>query len=606
MGDLLKLMTCGSVDDGKSTLIGRLMADSGCLRSDEAETLRRESRAVCGDRLDYSLLLDGLEAEREQRITIDVAYRFLRTQRRSFIIADTPGHTEYTRNMAVGASFADLAVILTDAEKGATQQTARHIRICSFMGIRDFVFVINKMDTVGYSRERFDAVRRQIESFTAEHPAGGRYFIPISATEGDNVTEKSARIAWFDGPPLLEYLETVQVGSRAEAGTVIPVQRVSFGEGVRRGYQGCVESGTISEGDTVTVFPSMERAAVRELLSAGRKTASASAGEQITLALDRELDVSRGCVICRDAAPKVCTRFEAKLLWLDDASPRAGYGYLLRIGTAKMPASIVSVDGKLRVEDGRRVSDTDVGKNDLFCATISVSSPVVADSFRQHRSLGGFILIDRLSNATSACGTVTRTLDNRYIFPTDMEVSPAARAAQKGQTPVTLWFTGLPGSGKSTVANGVERRLFGLGRHTMLLDGDHLRSGVNAGLGFSPEDRAENIRVTAEIAKLMNEAGLIALVCLVSPKAADRENARRIVGGRFVEIFVKASAETCEKRDPKGYYRLAKEGKIKNYTGVSAGYEAPDSPELTLDADRLDAETCAEQVLEYLRQRKII
>ncbi|MBQ7499817.1 MAG: adenylyl-sulfate kinase [Clostridia bacterium] len=599
MRDLLKIMTCGSVDDGKSTLIGHLMYDAKVLFADQESTLAAESEKIYGEKIDYSLLLDGLEAEREQRITIDVAYRFFSTKKRSFIIADTPGHNEYTRNMAVGASFADLAILLVDSTKGILPQTRRHFRICSIMGITDFVFAVNKADKIGYDKTVFDSIAADINDLTSGARITSCLVIPVSATEGDNLTEKSEATAWYNGVPLLDHLENIDIARKNEKGFILPVQRVSrIGE--ERGFQGSAESGGISVGDEIKVLPSGENSRIKRIYISDREAVTASAGDQITIMLEDDIDVSRGCVICSGADPSVSTRFKATVLWLDDEPLSIGKSYYIKLGTAKTPCSVVSVESALDVTGGGQYEPESISKNDIFVCTLSSSSPIVIDRFDSHKSLGAFILIDRVTHATAACGTVTAPLDDNYIYPEDTDVTPEARAASLGQRPVVLWFTGLPGSGKTTTANEVEKRLHALGKHTMLLDGDNLRSGINKNLGFTKEGRAENIRVTAEIAKLMADAGLIVLVSLVSPFREDRENAKRIIGDRFVEIYVSASADVCAARDKKGYYRKAKEGKIRNFTGVDGSYEPPLAPGITVDTERLSPAGCAEKVLRLL------
>ena len=606
MQELLKIMTCGSVDDGKSTLIGHLMYNARVLLLDQTQTLKQESNKLYGEEIDYSLLLDGLEAEREQRITIDVAYRFFSTEKRSFIIADTPGHNEYTRNMAVGASFADLAVILIDVSKGILPQTQRHYRICKLMGIRDFVFVLNKMDLVSYNQDKYEKVKAELIKMTADTNLSSCYVLPVSATVGDNITAGSERMNWFDGVPLLEYLETIRVRKAPEEGFVLPVQRISRMPDGTRGCQGSVESGSIRLGDAVTVYPSGEKTEVQQILNTNQTADSAAFGNQVTLVLKDNIDVSRGCVICKDTVPAVSTQFRATLLWLDEEPLVTGKSYFLKIGTMQMPAAVTSVEFGLRVEDNTHYKTDTLQRNDLFSCVITASSPVVIDAFSRHKILGELILIDRVTHATAACGTVTRPLDDRYIYPNLSQITRADRAQHKHQKPATLWLTGLPGAGKSTIANEVEKRLFALGKHTMLLDGDNIRAGINRSLGFSPEDRAENIRITAEIAKLMNDAGLIVLVALVSPRSSDRERAKKIIGDSFFEVFVSAQQSACAARDKKGYYQKAREGKIQQFTGVSAPYESPSSPDLMIDTEANNVSACAGQILQFLYKKGII
>lgn len=596
MHKLLKILACGSVDDGKSTLIGHLMYNAGCLHADQKETLSRESAALYGETIDYSLLLDGLEAEREQRITIDVAYRFFSTEKRSFIIADAPGHSEYTRNMAVGASFADLALILLDAGKGVLPQTLRHYQICRLMGISDYVFVINKMDTVEYAEAQFESVKRAVEKMVSAKSEIRYSCIPVSATVGDNITQPSPNMPWFSGSTLLDCLENTVVDRSRESGFYMPVQRVGKpADGFPRGYQGCAECGSISVGDAVTVYPSGESSRVSLILNVGKQVQTAFQGQQITLSLEDEIDVSRGCVICTGFTPSLSTQFQAKLLWTDEEPPIDGKSYYMKLATSRVPVTL-TLD-KL---------NQPLSKNDFFTCTVCAASLVSIDRFEQHRGLGEFILIDRISHATAAWGKVILPLDNNYIYPIFSNVSSADHARQKGQTPVTLWFTGLPASGKTTIANEVEKRLYALGKHSFLLDGDSLRSGINAGLGFSSEARTENIRRTAHIARLMNDAGLITLVALVSPASADRKMAATVIGNPFYEIYVSTPPEVCEQRDTKGYYRKAREGKIKGFTGVSSNYQPPSAPHLILDTQNLDAAACAEQVISFLKSKKLL
>ena len=595
MRELLKILTCGSVDDGKSTLIGRLMFDAGNLTDDQKLTLKRESEIFSDGNLDYSLLLDGLEAEREQHITIDVAYRFFSTKNRSFIIADAPGHNEYTRNMAVGASFADVAVILIDAAKGVLPQTRRHYEICRLMGMTDFAFAVNKMDTVGYSEKCFRTIEREISEMISGADGIEVYIVPVSATAGDNVTQKSANMQWFKDETLLSFLEKTEAGRRHESGFVMPVQRVSAVSGAVRGYQGCVECGSISAGDKVTVFPSGESSTVSTLLVSGDKKMTAHTGNQITISVSDDMDISRGCVICRDFTPSVSTRFAVRMLWLDDQNLSNGKSYYLKLASSRVSVTVNLND-----------NETSASKNDFVDCTLTSAAPVVVDRFEDHRSLGSFILIDRVTHATSACGVIVRPLDNNYIHPVTSEITPSDRAEMKGQIPVTLWLTGLPASGKTTLANEVEKRLHAMGRHTMLLDGDDMRSGISAGLGFSNEGRAENIRLTAHVAKLMNDAGLIVLVALVSPREKDRKVASDIIGAAFKEIFVSAPVETCETRDVKGYYEKARNGLISGFTGISDVYEIPSSPDLIIDTTNNGVDEAADNVIAFLRENGLI
>lgn len=590
MRELLKIVTCGSVDDGKSTLIGHLMYNIRAVFTDQQAELEQVKKNTGASDLDYSLLLDGLEAEREQGITIDVAYRYFSTPKRSFIIADCPGHSEYTRNMAVGASFADISVILVDATKGVLPQTLRHYKICSLMGIKNFVFAVNKMDLVGYDKKVFDGV---VCGFKENKNC---LFLPVSAKMGDNITSLSENMKWYKGPCLLDFLENFDTEKNEEKGFVLPVQRVSKTVSGLRGYQGSVESGSINEGDEITVFPSRQTSTVKELFCGDRKTDAVFCGNQVTVSLADDIDISRGCVIVSGTEPKTATNFRATVVFFDDEPLSLGKSYFLKIGTAETPAVITSFDD-LRER---------ALKNDIADCAVSTSSAVVADIFSAHKSLGEFILINRQTNATAACGVITDILDSDYIYPAVLSVDREMRAAQKNQKPFTLWLTGLPASGKTTVADLVEKKLFSLGKHSMCLDGDNLRTGLCRDLGFSPSDRAENVRRTAETAKILNDAGIISIVSLVSPVEKDRKNAADIIGDGFISVYVKASAEICRSRDKKGYYEKASSGIIKNFTGVSSGYEPPENPDIILDTERLSPKACSEAVINLLKARNLI
>lgn len=586
MHELLKLVTCGSVDDGKSTLIGHLMYNIRAVFTDQQDELEQIKNALGSDEIDYSLLLDGLEAEREQGITIDVAYRYFSTPKRSFIIADCPGHNEYTRNMAVGASFADIAVILIDATKGVSPQTLRHYKICSLMGIKNFVFAVNKMDLVGYDEKVFNKIKKEFGEVK------NCLFLPVSAKIGDNITSLSEKTGWYKEPCLLDFLENIDIEKKEEKGFVLPVQRVAKSPSGLRFYQGSVESGKICVGDKITVYPSKETSEIAEIYLCDKKTDSVSFGNQASIVLSDDIDISRGCVIVSGTEPKVSTNFKATVLWTDDEPLRTGKSYFLKIGTFETPATVVSADT--------------AAKNDIAECVVSTSSAVTVDTFSSHKSIGSFIFIDRITNATAACGIITEILDSDWIYPAALSINREMRATQKNQKPFTLWFTGLPASGKTTVADLVEKKLFSLGKHSTVLDGDNLRTGLNSDLGFSDGDRAENVRRTAEAAKLMNDAGLISLVSLVSPIENDRKNAAEIIGDGFILVYLKASAEICKSRDKKGYYEKASSGVIKNFTGVSSGYESPENPDLVLDVEMLSAKDCCNAVISYLKTNNLI
>ncbi len=604
MKGLLKFITCGSVDDGKSTLIGHMLYDAKLLFTDQEQALVLESKVGSrGGKIDYSLLLDGLMAEREQGITIDVAYRYFTTEKRSFIVADTPGHEEYTRNMAVGASFADLAVILVDASQGVLVQTRRHARICALMGIQYFVFAVNKMDLVHYSQKEYKKLEKEIKKLAVDLELSHVKVIPVSATEGDNITLKYSHMPWYEGKTLLDYLETVDIEEgKGEEGFVMPVQRVCRPNQSFRGFQGQIEAGSIREGEEVTVLPSGERAEVSSILVADRKMPQAEKGQAVTISLSREVDVSRGCVLTNGTELKVSTMFTSTLLWMDDKELTQGKNFLIKIGTKTLPASVMEIKYRVDIHTGEQIAVSKLYKNEIAVCDIAVVSPVVYDTFARHKSMGSFILIDRVSNMTSACGVVEHSLRrSENIVWQKLDLTRETRAAKMGQKPVTLWFTGLSGSGKSALANEIEKRLSIAGRYTMLLDGDNIRMGLNKNLGFEPEDRIENIRRIAEVAKLMNDAGLIVLTSFISPFESDRQNARSIIGEEnFIEIYVSTSLEECEKRDVKGLYRKAREGKIPNFTGISSPYEPPEHADIVVDTSRKSLEEAAENVLGQL------
>ena len=587
MNSLLKFITCGSVDDGKSTLIGHMLYDAKLLFADQKRALELDSKVGSrGGAIDYSLLLDGLMAEREQGITIDVAYRYFTTKNRSFIVADTPGHEEYTRNMAVGASFAELAVILVDATHGVLTQTKRHTRICSLMGIEHFVFAVNKMDLINYDIDCFEKITREIKKMVAEYDYKSIKILPVSATEGDNITSKSKKILWYDGEPLLTYLENIQIHDDSiEQEFTMPVQRVCRPDSTFRGFQGQIESGKIKVGDEITALPSNEKAKVKMILDAGKEVTQSSRGHAVTISLDNEVDVSRGCVLVHNAKPKTGNLFTTNLLWMDDAPLVAGKNYLLKIGTKMTPAVIMNIKYKIDVNTGNELYSDTIYKNEIAACDIAVSEKIVFEKFKNNHTLGSIILIDRITNMTSACGVITHALrrtDNLTWH--EMDVTREFRAQQKNQTPKTIWMTGLSGSGKSTLANEIEKRLVALGKHTMLLDGDNVRMGLNKNLGFKEADRIENIRRIAEVSKLMNDAGLLVITSFISPYVRDRRNAREIIGKEnFIEIYVSTPVNECEKRDVKGLYKKARTGEIPNFTGISSPYEAPEHPEITID-----------------------
>lgn len=608
MKSLLKFITCGSVDDGKSTLIGHMLYDAKLLFADQERSLELDSRIGSrSGKIDYSLLLDGLMAEREQGITIDVAYRYFTTEHRSFIVADTPGHEQYTRNMAVGAAFAELAVILVDAVIGLSIQTRRHVRICAFMGIRNFVFAVNKMDLVQYEKKRFQSLETEIKDMISEFEINEFVIIPVSATEGDNITRLSANMSWYQQISLLEYLENVEIKQSSEDNRfILPIQRVCRPNHTFRGFQGQVESGKIAIGDKIYSIPGKSQANIKELYIGKNKVNEVLIGQPVTISLDNEIDVSRGCVLTNDSSLSVSNLFRITLLWMDDMELVVGRSYLLKLSTQTIPAVILDIKYKTDVNTGDSIPVKKIKKNEIAACDIQVSEKIVYDSFQNNKVLGGFILIDRISNMTSACGRIEYALRRADNVTWQKEsVTKEIRSQQKGQKPFVLWFTGLSGSGKSTLANEVEKRLTALGKHTMLLDGDNVRMGLNKNLGFEENDRIENVRRIAEVTKLMNDAGLIVLTALISPYGADRDMAREIIqkaNTPFIEVYINTPPRVCEGRDVKGLYKKAKMGLIPNFTGVSSPYEKPQDPDLAIDTSIMDIGSCADFIMNYLEK----
>ena len=603
MKSLLRFITCGSVDDGKSTLIGHMLYDAKLIFADQEKALELDSRIGSREgKIDYSLLLDGLMAEREQGITIDVAYRYFTTEKRSFIVADTPGHEEYTRNMAVGASFADAAVILIDATQGMLIQTRRHIRICSLMGIRHFIFAVNKMDLVHYDKGIYDKITRDIKKFVSEFDIASIKMIPVSATEGDNVTKPSSKMLWCRGETLLEYLENIEVHNLSGHDEfVMAVQRVSRPNHDFRGFQGQINAGEITVGDEIIVLPSGEHARAADIYITDQKAETAQAGQPVTIQLDKEIDISRGCVICKNAGIETANMFTAKLFWMDDEALVPGRNYWVKLGTKMLPASVMDIKYKIDVNSGEQLPVEQIYKNELAVCDVMLSEKCAIDAFDRSRDLGSFIFINRITNMTSACGTVMHTLrrSNNLVWQ-ETDITKKVRAEQKNQATKTIWFTGLSGSGKSTLANELEKRLVAMGRHTMLLDGDNIRMGLNKNLGFTEVDRVENIRRIAEVAKLMNDAGLIVLTAFISPYQKDRENAREIIGDDFFEIYVSTPIEECEKRDVKGLYKKARKGEIPNFTGITSPYEAPENPDMEINTQEISLEDAVSSIIERL------
>ena len=603
---LLRFITCGSVDDGKSTLIGRLLYDSKRLFDDQLAALEKDSRkhGTQGERIDYALLLDGLAAEREQGITIDVAYRYFDTDKRKFIVADCPGHEQYTRNMATGASTADLAVVLVDARKGLLTQTHRHSYIVSLLGIRHVVLAVNKMDLVDFDQDVFERIAADYRALAQRLGIASITCIPLSALEGDNLSSRSTRTPWYTGPALLEHLESVQVDTHdTGAGLRLPVQWVNRPHQNFRGYAGTIAAGEVKPGDEVVVLPSARRSRVGQVLGPDGEVATSHAGQAVTLTLVDEIDISRGDVIAAAGdPPEVADQFAAHLLWMSDAPLLPGRPYWLKIGARTVSATVTEIKHRIDVNTQEHLAAKRLELNEVGYCNLSLDEPVAFDTYARNRALGSFILIDRYDNGTAAAGTLDFALRRAgNVHWQHVDVDKAARARQKGQVPKVLWFTGLSGAGKSTIANLVDKRLHALGYHSFLLDGDNVRHGLNRDLGFTDEDRVENIRRVAEVAKLMTDAGLIVLVSFISPFRAERRMARdRFADGEFIEVFVDVPLALAEARDVKGLYRKARAGLIPNFTGIDSPYETPEHPDVHLHAGEQDPQALALQVLAKL------
>ncbi len=604
---LLRFITCGSVDDGKSTLIGRLLFDSKMIFEDQLKALEADSSkfGTQGERIDLALLVDGLAAEREQGITIDVAYRFFSTDRRKFIVADTPGHEQYTRNMVTGASTADLAVVLIDARKGVLTQTKRHTTLVNLVGIQEIVLAVNKMDLVGYKREVFDKIVEDYKAFAAQLDITKFTAIPMSALEGDNITSRSIHTGWYSGPTLMGYLETVSVNADAAATQPLrfPVQWVNRPNLDFRGFTGTVASGTVKKGDPIRVMPSGKETKVKDIVFYKDSLTQATAGQAITITLEDEVDVSRGDVLCDPKAPAtVADQFEAKLVWMVDEPMHPGRSFWLKCGAKTVNATVTKIKHQVNVNTLEKLAAEKLTLNAVATCNISTDAPLVFDPYAENKTTGGFILIDRLTNNTVAAGMIDFALRRaKNVTPHAFAINKEARATAKNQTPKVFWFTGLSGSGKSTIANLFEQKLHALGKHTYILDGDNVRHGLNRDLGFTETDRVENIRRVAEVAKLMVDAGLIVLVTFISPFRADRAMARSLFKeGEFVEVFVDTPLEVAEKRDPKGLYAKARRGEIKNFTGIDSPYEAPLRPEIWISTGELDPDSAVALMLKPL------
>ena len=613
---LLRFITCGSVDDGKSTLIGRLLYDSKMIFEDQLAALEADSKRVGtqGQNIDFALLVDGLAAEREQGITIDVAYRFFATDRRKFIVADTPGHEQYTRNMVTGASTADLAVILVDARKGVLTQTRRHSYLCHLLGIRNIVLAINKMDLVDYDQHVFDRIRLAYSAFAQS--IGITHFtpIPISGFVGDNITARSDKTPWYDGAPLMELLETVEIDADADRTKPfrLPVQWVNRPNLDFRGFSGLIAGGTVQPGDPVRILPSGKTSTVARVVTLDGDLEHGLAGQSVTLTLADEVDCSRGDVIAAAGdPPQAADQFEATIVWMADEAMLPGRSYWLKLGTQTVTVNVQQPKYQVNVNTMEHTAAKTLELNAIGVANLSTDRPLVFESYdagtnaSPNRDLGGFILIDKFTNATVAAGMIhfsLRRAQNVHWQATD--ITREARAGSMRQKPAVLWFTGLSGAGKSTIANLVEKKLARMNRHTFLLDGDNVRHGLNRDLGFTDADRVENIRRVGEVAKLMTDAGLIVITAFISPFRAEREMVRQMLpAGEFVEVFVDTSLAEAEKRDVKGLYAKARSGQLKNFTGIDSPYEAPEDAEIRIDTSALSPDEAADRIVNYLLDR---
>jgi bifunctional enzyme CysN/CysC len=601
--DLLRFITCGSVDDGKSTLIGRLLYESHMLLEDQIEALASDSRRLGtqGDQLDFALLVDGLAAEREQGITIDVAYRFFATERRKYIVADTPGHEQYTRNMVTGASTADLAIILIDARKGVLTQTRRHSYLVSLLGIRRIVLAINKMDLVDYSQQLYGELERDYREFAVRIGLTDIVAIPVSALRGDNVIERGASMPWYHGPTLLAHLETVLIPDQVDVQSFrMPVQWVNRPNQDFRGFAGLIVGGAVRPGDTLRVLPSGFTSRVARIVTADGDLPRAVAGQSVTLTMEDEIDISRGDLLAAAAAPAgVSDKFEATIVWMSDEPMLPGRPYLLKCGTRTVTAAVAQLRYKVNVNTLEELAARQLELNEIGLVNLNLDQPLGFDPYARNRDTGGFILIDRINNSTVGAGMLQAALrPAQNVHWQALDVDRGNRSVLKNQKACVLWFTGLSGAGKSTIANLVEKKLFGMGRHTYLLDGDN---------GFTDADRVENIRRVGEVARLMTDAGLIVLVSFISPFRSERQLARSLLGtGEFFEIYVDTALAVAEARDPKGLYQKARAGKIRNFTGIDSPYEPPQHPEIHIDTSRVSVEQAAEQVIGRLRVAGVI
>jgi bifunctional enzyme CysN/CysC len=603
--DQLRFITCGSVDDGKSTLIGRLLFDCRQLADDQLAALEADSKAhgTRGGAIDYALLVDGLSAEREQGITIDVAYRYFASPRRSFVVADCPGHEQYTRNMVTGASTADAAVILLDATRGVLTQTRRHAYLCRLIGIRQIVLAVTKMDLAGYDRTTFDLHAASFTEFARSIGLDEVIAIPLSGVEGANVVERSAATGWYDGPTLLEALETIPLERAGGDALRLPVQYVVRPDASFRGFAGLIAAGTVASGDRVRVLPAGTVTTIDQVRVGEQLVEAAGEGQSVTVTFADEVDCSRGDVLAAaDDPPECADQFEAALVWMDEAALIPGRAYWLKLATQTLSVTVQQPKYAINVNTLEHLAAKTLELNDIGVAEITTDRGIVFEPYTDNRTLGGFILIDKLTNATAAAGMLNFALRRaQNVHWQALDVSREAHARIKGQSPRVLWFTGLSGAGKSTIANLVERKLHAMGRHTFLLDGDNVRHGLNKDLGFTEADRIENIRRIGEVAKLMADAGLIVLTAFISPFRAERHMVRALLQpGELVEVFIDTPLAEAEARDEKGLYAKARAGELKNFTGIDSPYEPPEQPEIRIDTTRLTAEQAAEAIVDYL------
>jgi bifunctional enzyme CysN/CysC len=608
---LLRFITCGSVDDGKSTLIGRLLYESHLIFEDQLSELKSTSKKVGtqGDDIDFALLVDGLSAEMEQGITIDVAYRFFSTDKRKFIVADTPGHEQYTRNMATGASTADVAILLIDARSGLLTQTRRHYYIVDMLGVKNICLAINKMDLVDYSQNIFDKIKNDYLEFSNGLNFDNIVTIPISALKGDNITELSHNMNWYKGESLIQYLENVQFNlEKKNQQFILPIQWVNRLSHNFRGFCGQVAEGHISIGDEIIVKPSHKKSSVKNILVSDNKTNNCNSGQSVTLELNDEIDISRGDIICQENfLCDIEDQFQGKILWMGEEKMVPGRPYIFKFGVAESNGSISKLRNRININTFAEENSTTLEINEIGLVNIALDRKLPIKPYNESKSLGSFIIIDKMENNTVGMGLVNFALyRSENIKWHTMDINKELRSQAKHQNPVVLWFTGLSGSGKSTIANMLEKKLFNLGKHTMLLDGDNVRHGLNKDLGFTNADRVENIRRIANVSKLMVDAGLITIVSFIAPFKAERRLARDLMSEDFLEVFIDVPLEVAESRDPKGLYKKARSGNIKNFTGIDSPYEKPENPDIHINADKLSPEDASEKIIEFLTHKNII